>query len=252
MQKRGFWYKITAWGFGIEQESWLLRHGYVDSWEALERVFFRSEFRDAAGKTYLPNLWSIDSGGGESEEYADLSRTAECYLFCLRNPGVIPFKGTSRMQQIYTKTILDKLPGTGRPMPGTVALHNVNARIFKNRLASKLMVEPGDPGAWHLHSGLREEDVKMGHPFSLGKEHLRPLATQMCSEVLNGINWENPTKRANHLWDCSYYEMALCEIAQVKYWPAPKEVAEVRAQQQQQHEQTRTTQRPGWFSKRRR
>lgn len=230
MQKRGFWYKITAIGYGLEQETWLLRHGYVDSWEALEHVFFRSEFKMANGTVCTPNLWGIDSGGGESEEYADLSRTAECYLFVCRHPEVIPFKGNSRMQQIYTKTVIDKLPGTNKPMPGTVALHNINTRIFKNRLASKLMIEPGDPGAWHLHSGLREEDVKMGHPLSLGKEHLRTFATQMCAETLQGINWVNPTKRANHLWDCSGYELALCEIAQVKFWQPPAEFVEEQKQ----------------------
>jgi phage terminase large subunit GpA-like protein len=228
MQKRGFWYKISAVGYGLEAETWLLRHGYVDSWEALEHVFFRSEFKDASGSIYMPTLWGIDSGGGESEEYADLSRTAECYLFCIRHPEVIPFKGNSRMQQIYSRTVIDKLPGTNKPMPGTVALHNINTRIFKNRMASKLMVEPTDPGAWHLHSGLREEDVKMGHPLSLGKEYLRPFATQMCSETLQGINWVNPTKRANHLWDCGVYEMALCEIAQVKFWPPPNMAAQLQ------------------------
>ena len=222
MQKRGLWYTIRAFGFGIEQESWLLRHGYVDSWEALENIFFRTEFKTATGAVYVPNLWGIDSGGGESEEYSDLSRTAECYLFCLRHPEVIPFKGNGRMQQIYSRTTIDKLPGTNKPLPGTVQLHNINSRIFKNRLASKLMIEPGDPGAWHLHSGLREEDVKMGHPREVGKDYLRPFATQMCAETLQGINWINPTKRANHIWDCSTYELALCEIAQVKFWLSPE------------------------------
>jgi terminase, large subunit len=236
MQKRGLWYKISAVAFGLEQETWLLRHGYVDSWEALENVFFRSEFKTASGEIYTPNLWGIDSGGGESEEYSDLSRTAECYLFCVRHPGVIPFKGNGRMQQIYSKTIIDKLPGTNKPMPGTVALHNINTRIFKNRLASKLMVEPSDPGAWHLHSGLREEDVKMGHPLSIGKDYLRTFATQMCAETLQGINWVNPTKRANHLWDCGVYELALAEIAQVKFWPAPD-----HAGQAQQGRRTRSS-----------
>lgn len=223
MQKRGFWYTLRAWGYGLEQESWLLRHGYVDSWEALDHVFFRSEFKDINGIVHVPTLWGMDSGGGESEEYADMSRTAECYLFCVKHPEIIPFKGNSRMQQIYTRSVIDKLPGTNKPMPNTVALHNINSRIFKNRLASKLMIEPADPGAWHLHSGLREEDVKMGHPISLGREYLRPFATQMCAETLNGLNWENPTRRANHLWDCSNYELALVEIAQVKFWPAPVE-----------------------------
>lgn len=221
MQKRGFWYTIRAWGYGLAAESWLLKTGFVDSWEALEHVFFRSQFVSAVGDVHTPTLWGIDSGGGESEEYADMSRTAECYLFCVKNPGVIPFKGNSRMQQIYTRTVIDKLPGTNRPVPGTVALHNVNSRIFKNRLASKLMVEPADPGAWHIHSGLRDEDIEVGNPREFGRENLRPFAAQMCAESLDGVNWVNPTKRANHLWDCSYYEMALYEIAQVKFWPPP-------------------------------
>jgi phage terminase large subunit GpA-like protein len=226
MQKRGFWYTIRAWGYGLEQESWLLRSGYVDSWESLEHVFFRSEFRSSNGEVLLPTLWGMDSGGGESEEYADMSRTVECYLFCIRHPEIIPFKGNSRMQQIFTRSVQDKYPGTNKPLPGTVPLHNINSRIFKNRLASKLMIESADPGAWHLHSGLREEDVKMGHPLELGREYLRPFATQMCAETLDGIHWTNPTRRANHLWDCSTYEIALTEIAQVKFWPAPLDIVQ--------------------------
>ena len=117
MQKRGFWYTIRAWGFGLEAESWLLKHGYVDSWEALEHIFFRSEFRSAAGEIHLPSLWAMDSGGGESEQYADMSRTAECYLWCIKHPEVIPFKGNSRI--FKTASPQNCLLTAPIPVPGT-------------------------------------------------------------------------------------------------------------------------------------
>ena len=40
MQKRGFWYTIRAWGFGLEQESWMLKCGFIDTWEGLRRIMF--------------------------------------------------------------------------------------------------------------------------------------------------------------------------------------------------------------------
>jgi hypothetical protein len=111
MQKRGFWYSIRAWGFGLEQESWLLKSGFVDSWEGLRRIFFETEFVDAAGNRHMVTYRGMDSGGGESEE-SDLSRTAEAYLFAYQNPGVVLFKGQQKMSTMHTVKDVDKIPGT--------------------------------------------------------------------------------------------------------------------------------------------
>ena len=227
MQKRGFWYKVTAWGYGLEQESWLLKSGYVDSWEALQRIMFESEFRDVNGTIYNVNLRGLDSGGGEGELNADLSRTAEAYLFAAANPGVILFKGRRRQSRNYSVSDIDRLPGTNKALPGSAKLYTLNTTFYKDKLAAKLMVTTSDPGAWHVHQDIDED-----------------FAKQMVSESKNdhGI-YECPKGRANHLWDCSSMELALVDIAQVKFWPAPDQQHVDEQLQQQRKQETNTRRR---------
>lgn len=205
MQKRGFWYKVTAWGYGLQQESWLLKAGFVDSWDALKQIMFESQYQDISGNNYNVTLRGMDSGGGEGEEHQDLSRTAEAYLFAAANPGVLLFKGRRRLSRNFNVTDIDRLPGTNKPLPGSAKLYTLNTTFFKDKLAAKLLVSPDDPGAYHLHKDTDED-----------------FAKQMCSETKNeqGI-WVCPKGKDNHYFDCSSMEMAIVEIAQVKFWPAP-------------------------------
>lgn len=225
MQKRGFWFKITAWGFGLEQESWLLRSGFVDSWEALKQLFFATEFKDVKGNRYVVTLRGIDSGGGESEDYVDLSRTGEAYLFACANPGIILFKGQRTMASPYSFKIVDRFPGTNKPLPGSPYLYTLNSKHYKDQLAAKLMVDPNSPGAWHLHSGYTAEQGELlrRDPSLQLSHNLEEMARQMCVEGKDekGGFWVNPKKRANHLWDDSYMELALVDIAQVKFMRPP-------------------------------
>lgn len=203
MQKRGFWYKITAWGYGIEQESWLLKASFVDSWEALRKLFYESEFVDASGQKHLITLRGIDSGGGEGD--GDLSKTAEAYLFAYRNPGMHLFKGQQHMTSLFRGVPQDKIPGTNKALPGGLTRHNLHTTELKNRLSAKLQVSPGDPGAMHLHRDVDQD-----------------FARQMCAEVIDEKgHYQNPQNKPNHYWDCSYMELALVEINQVKLWPRP-------------------------------
>lgn len=209
MQKRGFWYKITAWGFGLEQESWLLKAGFIDSWEGLRRIMFESQFEDVSKQLYNITLRGLDSGGGEGEEHADLSRTAEAYLFAAGNPGVILFKGKRHMTRPYNVTDIDRLPGTNKPLPGSAKLYTIHSTFFKDKLAGKLMVSPDDPGAWHLHKDVDDD-----------------FARQMVAEYKTDQGyWDCPKGKANHEWDCSQMELALVEIAQVKLWARPDSAA---------------------------
>lgn len=211
MQKRGFWYKITAWGYGLEQESWTLKAGYVDSWEALRLIMFESQFQDVRGNSYIVTLRGMDSGGGESDEHDDLSRTAEAYLFAAANPGVILFKGRRRLSRQYNVTDLDRIPGTNKPLPGSAKLYTLHTTFFKDKVAGKLLVSPSDPGAWHLHKDIDED-----------------FAKQMCAEYKNDQGYyECPKGKANHYFDCAQMEMALVEIAQVKIWQQPEEIVAV-------------------------
>lgn len=216
MQRRGFWYKITAWGFGLEQESWTLKAGFVDSWAALRLIMFESQFEDINKKPYNVTLRGLDSGGGEGFEHADLSRTAEAYLFAAANPGVVLFKGRRHMSRQYNVTDLDRMPGTNKALPGSAKLYTIHTTFFKDKLAGKLLVSPGDPGAWHLHQEVDED-----------------FAKQMCAEYRSeqGV-WECPKGKDNHYFDCSTMELALVEIHQVKIW---SQTTEIREQKQKQH-----------------
>jgi terminase, large subunit len=206
MQKRGFWYKITAWGFGLEQESWTLKAGFIDTWEGLRRIMFESQFEDVNKQLYNITLRGMDSGGGEGEEHADLSRTAEAYLFAAANPGVVLFKGRARMTRQFNVTPIDRLPGSNKPLPGSAQLYTIHSTFFKDKLAGKLLVNPSDPGAWHLHKDIDED-----------------FARQMCAEYKNDHGlYECPKGKANHYFDCGQMELALVEIAQVKLWARPE------------------------------
>ena len=225
MQKRGFWYTIRAWGFGLTQESWLLKCGFVDSWEALRRIQFESEFKDVAGNSYVVTLRGLDSGGGEGEEHADLSRTAEAYLYAAANPGVVLFKGRQRMAREYSVTDLDRIPGTNKALPGSAKLYTLNTTFFKDKLAGKLGVNRSDPGAWHLHSGYTLDQLALLAKGEKVREFLlKDFCAQLVAEYRNdqGV-WECPKGKANHLGDCSYMELALVEINHVKYWALPEE-----------------------------
>lgn len=225
MQKRGFWYKVTAWGYGLQQESWLLKSGFVDSWDSLKQIMFESRYQDVAGNNYNVTLRGMDSGGGEGEEHQDLSRTAEAYLFATANPGVLLFKGRRRLARNYSVSDIDRLPGTNKPLPGSAKLYTLNTTFFKDKLAAKLLVSPDDPGAYHLHKDTDED-----------------FAKQMCAENKNeqGV-WVCPKGKDNHYFDCSSMEMALVEIAQVKFWPEPgqQSVNSIKPQQHKKEKQRR-------------
>jgi phage terminase large subunit GpA-like protein len=230
MQKRGFWYSIRAWGFGLEQESWQLKYGYVESWNALQTILWESEFKDMAGKSYQITYRLGDSGGGESEGDSDLSRTAESYLFACKNPGLLLWKGkrvmTSKFQNPKT---LDRLPGTNKPLPGSPLLYVANVTHYKDRLAAKLQIEPCDPGAWHLHKDASEN-----------------FARQMTAEYKDGSYWECAKNKDNHLWDCSVMELALVDFMGVNTMrPASNKPKEHRPVV------TETRALPNWFNKRR-
>lgn len=231
MQKRGFWYKVTAWGYGLEQESWTLSAGFLDSWEALRKKMFDEVYQDVTGNQFSVTLRAMDSGGGEGEEHADLSRTAEAYLFAAANPGVILFKGRRRMTRHFNVSDIDRLPGTNKALPGSAKLYTINTTFFKDKLAAKLLVNPSDPGAWHLHKDIDND-----------------FARQMCVEHKTDQGyWECPKGKDNHQWDNSSMEMALVELAQVKFWQNQGEhVESANEQPVTQSSRPETNQRRRW------
>ena len=192
-QDNGFFYEIRAWGYGLDQESWQIRHGFVETFGALENRIFDTPYRDAAGNEHFVHLAFIDAMG---------HRTAEVYDWTRLYHGIVfPIKGEQRMSQPYTFTHIDHYPGTKKPIEGGVRLYRLNVTYFKNWLARKLRIDKADPGSWHYNAETTDDWVH-----------------QMCAEYLNEKGfWECPSGRANHGWDCSVYGLAAAEVLGVKF-----------------------------------
>lgn len=199
-QDNGHWYWIIAFGWGIKPESWLIRAGFVDTMEALEQVAFATDYQDMAGTVYPVQLMVKDAMG---------HNTSDVYDFCLSHPGrVIPYKGASgRRPSPYTITTIDRYPGTSKPIPGGLRLYTCDSHYYKDMLSGKLTISHDDPGAIHLHHLTSEE-----------------VANHLCAESVDERNlWQNPGKKANHLWDCAFMALIGADILQLKYRAKPVE-----------------------------
>lgn len=208
-QQRGFYYEVAAFGWGSLLESWQVREGYVETFEALTEVLEKSEYRDADGRAYVIQAAFIDSGGGTGAAPKH-SRTAEVYEYCRSKPVFRPLKGRQRLNTPFSPTRIDFYPGPKKvPIPGGLTLYNINVTYFKDQLNTKLGINSTDPGAFHLHSETTEDYAK-----------------QMTAEYRNdkGV-WICPQGKANHYWDLGVYRMAAAEILQIKFWKKPEDMA---------------------------
>jgi len=208
-QQNGFMYQVLAYGYGPEIVPTLVEHGFVESFDALVQIQNRP-YTDAAGNSYQPHAGFIDSGGGSNPHNPKHSRTSEVYEFCRLNKFWRPLKGRRDQATPWTTTRLDYYPsrdGKKKPIPGGLNLYTINVTLYKNQLATKLEINPGDPGAIRLHAGLGEDGPHSGQKY----------AAQLCAEYRDERGyWECPKNKANHFWDCWVYGFAAADILGIR------------------------------------
>ncbi len=203
----GFNYDIYAIGYGLEMETWQIRSGKVETFDALAQILFEDAYVDANGHQYHVHLAVQDAMG---------RRTTEVYDFARRFPGrLIPSMGHRRKQSPVTWGKIDIYPGTNKQIPGGLQLLHVDTTHFKNQFSSKIQINPSDPGAWHLNSDAT-------------RDYARQISAEYADE--NGIYHCLPG-RANHHGDCCVYLLAGIEVLGVKFWakPVPQETPVVVA-----------------------
>lgn len=208
-QQVGFYYQVWVYGWGRDLETWRIEHGYVEHFDHLLDIVGR-EWPDADGKKYrIGSAW-IDSGGGTNPFNPKHSRTAEVYEFCRRNPLFRPIKGRREQAQPWNASRIDFFPsrdGRKIPIPGGIVLYTINVTLYKDELARKLLVEPGDPGAYHLHAEMGDDYVK-----------------HMCAEYKDERGWWHcPRHKDNHHWDIGVYGLAAADILGIKNMQMPGE-----------------------------
>lgn len=242
-QDSGFWYRIRAWRYGLDLKSWLVKHGYVpsatpDDFSALDALL-AAEYPDQNGEPHRIMAGIIDAMG---------HRTSEVYAWC-RRTGILAAQGAQgRKTQPVSVSRMDRFPGNGRPIPGGLALYSIDTHYHKDHLANKILIDPTDPGALVLHSGLTCDQQKAleRDPGQAANHNLGEYAKQMCSEYRDDRNlWQCPANKANHLLDCESNGLALVmwlgwqHAVSAKEKPAPQPQA--KTQPAQPHHQ------PGWF-----
>lgn len=197
-QKDSFVFTIRAYGWGEVQESWLVRHGEVDTFAALDQVLFKTEYKDVDGLYYPVHCAVIDTGG---------DKTADVYDYVRTNPGrLVAYKGASgRKAKPRSKTIIDTYPGTNIKIPGGVDLWVCDTHYYKDALARKLRIKGDDPGAYHFHSTTTDD-----------------LFDQYCAEYIDDRRmWQCPKNVANHYWDCGVMESIGADMLQLKWMADP-------------------------------
>lgn len=249
-QDHGFWYTLRGWQFGEALDSWLVRCGYLPSsrpsdFSALDKIIFESEYKDPLGVKYQVTYGIIDTQG---------HRTAEVYAWCKRT-GIFAARGAQgRKSQPVTVSRQEFFPGNHKPIPGGLMLYHLDTHFHKDLLANKLLTEPGDPGAWMLHSGFSSMQhlLLANNPGLKVANGLEQYAKQMCVEYRDekGL-WVCPEGKANHLWDCEQQQVALAS-----YLGFANAVSEKNADRHEQEKEQSSTQgqsssdRPSWWANR--
>lgn len=212
-QKGYFRYVLRAFGYGEEEESWLVQAGTAPSFSALNDVLWSSVYRDPDGREYKVRACMIDAMGG---------RTKEVYSWAIRHRGrVYPWQGVRSLSQPFTPAPQEYFPdlkGNKIRIPGGLMLWRCDTTFFKSDLSHKLSVAPDDPGAFHLHSNKGQNGVE---------GQLDQYAREMCAEVWDDekLAWLNPHDKPNHFWDCETMILALAYILNIRHRRRPDDNA---------------------------
>ncbi len=200
LQKRGLWYVVRAWAASLE--SWLVDYGYVPVFDDVFRISFEAFYPVEGGGE--KGIWraGLDTGGGDTDDEV-WTRTEEAYQWVRANGlgKIFACKGASHAQlQPVKRTPIDKLPRSGKPIPGGLVLHLIDTDYFKRLIHARLAPDAAQP--MRLHAGADEEYAKQLAAEELVMSKGKPVWRQV--------------RRDNHLLDC---EMLAAACAAPEWTP---------------------------------
>jgi len=231
-QAQYFRYVIRAFGYGPDEESWLIQAGTAPTFGALDELIWKSTYRDVSGNEYRVKAAVIDAMGAPG-------RTKQVYSWCSKRPRAMAYQGKQNQATPVAYTPIEFYPdakGQKIKIPNGILLRRVDTTFFKGDLAEKLGITPGDPGTFWLHTNTAPR-ARTSEATGILAEYAR----EMCAEVFNSetLVWENPKQRPNHYWDCEI----MCLVAAWELGvrnrsapsgqqkPEPKQTAAPRPQQ---------------------
>ena len=201
-----FYLTIWAFGYGFQNEQWLILRQQIDSFQALADLLWNSAWYDADGQVHHVEFGMIDMQGHRQKEVLE---------FCLQYEGLIsPCMGSNReMSQAYNFSQKEYFPDTQMPIPGGgVRAFRINTKMFKDNLAVKLSMDPDTPGCIHLYNH-----------GELGDDFCNQLISEARDE--KGV-WRQIARRPNHYWDAWVVANCAAEYKGVKHRIRPEEIGE--------------------------
>ena len=193
-QKNGWWFLLRSWGAG--RRSRTLDWGWVTSLEELHERTLGASFPVAGtSRRVRPQSLHIDTGGGRTPDGNSLR---DLYHWILETPGAFALKGEGERGSgdapiRWTKQqIGDEVLRLCRP----------NTNYFKDQAAA--LIRADKPVVWEECLGSELPD------------YARQMTGQRLTyeETPNGKGrwrWRKRTGRADHLWDCSAYQLVAVE-----------------------------------------
>jgi phage terminase large subunit GpA-like protein len=193
IQKDYMVYTIRAWGYN--DESWLIRAGYAESWAQLETILFNTQYPRRTLSPLQIRLACIDTG----------YRTDEAYEFTRRHRDrARAIKGVDRLSGVpYTMSKIDRNPKTGAIMPGGVSLYRLDTFVYKDKLTRLIT---SDPSIFHLYKEPMDDYFKQ-----MTAEH-----KVIRRDKKNGKVWEvwclKTEALKNNFWDTEVYSAAAADM----------------------------------------
>jgi len=157
--------EYSVWGWGKDDESWLIRHGIIlespglaRAWETLESVIY-SDYAHESGASIPLDRVCVDTGG---------HFTSQVYNFVHKRwPQIVPIKGSSVLGAPMT-------PARGAPAgPRNILRYDLGVDSIKDQLFSYLQIDTEGPGYVHFPE----------HAISINPEYDEEYFKQIVAEV---------------------------------------------------------------------
>lgn len=200
MQKRGFWFVVRAWA--RDYTSWLIHYGSLGTWEDVENLLFKTEYKTLNGESR--RIWraALDTGGGLSD--TDTSMTEQAYMW-LRDHAwndcrIWGTKGSSRplANKIQIKKSIDRTP-SGKPLPGGLQIVLLDPSQLKDLFFYRLsQAKNNDIHAAYLH---KDTDDQYALQITAEEKRLNDKGLPEWYQI----------RQNNHLLDCECLASAVAE-----------------------------------------
>ena len=220
-QKHGFYYMVLAWMWNrqkkIPTSKYIIDYGRLLSFEDLLAFLLEVNYveLDPKGQPLekLHGIWraAIDTGGGESAEGGDYSRTQEIYEFVrgFSNQGPLwAIKGASReLDKAVRWRVLDRMPGTGKPIPNGLTLYHLDTGRLKSALFTSLLDEDSPRpikifGAPDMENDDPPDHTELIRHLTAERQIITPKGKRVWKKIHND----------NHFLDCLVYALACGDV----------------------------------------